>query len=408
MSFAKNLKEANWLNLRRVVVYPRIFLFVCAVLGIVWGAGVHLVPHPEDAQFTIDFLNVYTAGVTAHEGHPAEAYDWGAHQEREQKVAQSFGEGNGLTLHEGQIPWLYPPIFLGVAWLVSFLPYFYALTIYLVAGVVAYSVSVCKLARHRAAIGAVVAFPGVYINLLAGQNGFITTALLASGLLLLDESPIAAGMFFAALSYKPQFFVLIPLVLLVGRYWKALAATVVSAGVYAGLSLAAFGLEPWLEFLRGLGLARAFILESDTNRWTGVMHTVFSMVRLYGGGAKTAYALQTGVGLAAIMILAWIWSRRPLSLAVRGAALVSVLFLASPYSFGYDQVVLAIPIALLARQGVQSGFLPFEKTFLLSLWLLPLWFLDSLDHFALPITPLMLAGLLLLCWRRMKVEQANN
>ncbi|MFA5041326.1 MAG: glycosyltransferase 87 family protein, partial [Bdellovibrionales bacterium] len=198
------------------------------------------------------------------------------------------------------------------------------------------------------------------------------------------------------------FFVLIPLVLIVGRYWKALAATLTGVAVWAGLSVAAFGLEPWFGFIRGLPLARGMILENQKDYWLSKMHTVFSAVRTVGGDMQTAYAVQTIVAIVAVLALIYIWNRRKLSLAIRGSSLCAAILLASPYSFEYDLVLLAIPIALLAKEGIENGFLSFEKFFLFVLWVSPLFVRDYGGTYVLPLTPLLLIGLMILCWRRMK------
>ena len=62
-----------------------------------------------------------------------------------------------------------------------------------------------------------VAFPAVLVNLGHGQNGFLTAALLGGALAMLDRRPIVAGILFGLLAYKPQFGLMIPLVLGGGR-----------------------------------------------------------------------------------------------------------------------------------------------------------------------------------------------
>jgi hypothetical protein len=84
--------------------------------------------------------------------------------------------------------------------------------------------------------------------------------------------------------------------------------------------------------------------------------------------------------------------------------LAAAALLASPYFFATDQLILAIPIALLTGEGIRKGFLPFEKTFLFALWLLPFAVQDSGAHFALPLSPPMLIGLIFFCVRRAKLE----
>ncbi len=398
------LKEATWLNQKRAVAYPIIFLCVYGFVIALWISGSSIFPKHDGVEFSRDFANVYAAGQAVHEGKAADAYVWEHQKEREHQLERS---GEGPNPIESYVPWIYPPMFLAVAWLVAFVPYYYALAGYLIFGAFAYGAAVYKLVGFRKSVWAIAAFPAVWSNLFAGQNGFITTALLGAGLFFLDASPVVAGLFFGVLSYKPQFFMLIPLVLLVGRHWRALFSTMASAATCAAFSFAAFGVDAWTGFLQGLPAAQATILENATERWLGIMHTVYSAVRMYGGNIQSAYAAQTAVAIAAVLVLVLIWARRP-SLAVRGASLVAALLLASPYSFGYDQVVLAVPIALLAREGAEKGFYSFEKVFLFLLWLLPAFVKDMGENYALPLTPPMLIALMAICWRRGMAQSHLN
>jgi hypothetical protein len=213
MFLSNALRRGNWINKKRVVAYPAIFFCIYLFMAAVWVFNIPLIPDHKGLEFSHDFINVYAAGVASHEGHPANVYDWDKQKNLEHQIEES---GKGPTPWNGYVPWLYPPIFLGVAWLLAFLPYYYALAAYIVAGYAAYGAAVYKLARYKESKWAIAAFPGICNNLLAGQNGFITTASLAAGIYFLDASPIAAGAFFGMLSYKPQFFVLIPLALAVG------------------------------------------------------------------------------------------------------------------------------------------------------------------------------------------------
>jgi hypothetical protein len=373
-------------------------------MGLAWVINLQEKTRPEEG-LAPDFINVYAAGMAVREGHPAEAYDWVKQRNREIWLRKNLSNGKRVV-PDSFLPWFYPPMFLGIAWLEAFLPYYAALGAYLVAGLFAYGSALRKFVPpYKESVWALAAFPAVFVNLFSGQNGFITTALLTAGLYFLDESPVVAGLILGTLSYKPQFFVLIPLALALGRYWESLAACLIGAAICAGLSLAAFGLEPWRAFFDSLPMVDKISLGSDEAlHWLGNIHSVFSLVRLYGGDVKTAYVVQTVVAVAAVLTLAGVWRRKKASLAVRGTSLVAALLLASPYSFSYDQVILSIPISLLAREGLENGFLSFEKTFLFGLWALPVMFRDSGEHFALPLTPPMLIGLMLLCWRRSKAE----
>ena len=60
------------------------------------------------------------------------------------------------------------------------------------------------------------------INIGHGQNGFLTAALLGGALVVLDRRPILAGILIGLLVYKPQYGLMIPIVLAVSGRWRAL------------------------------------------------------------------------------------------------------------------------------------------------------------------------------------------
>ena len=93
-----------------------------------------------------------------------------------------------------------------------------------------------------------VAFPAVFVNLGHGHNGFLTAALIGFALMQIDRRPVVAGVLFGLLAYKPQFGLMIPLVLLATTRWRALIA---AAATVAALTLAVtltFGADTWRAF----------------------------------------------------------------------------------------------------------------------------------------------------------------
>ena len=63
------------------------------------------------------------------------------------------------------------------------------------------------------------AVPMVLNNALVGQNGFLTAALIGGTLYLMPVRPILAGICLGLLSYKPQYGLLFPLVLIAASQW---------------------------------------------------------------------------------------------------------------------------------------------------------------------------------------------
>src|SRR4029077_16687910 len=84
-------------------------------------------------------------------------------------------------------------------------------------------------------------FPAAIWNVTAGQNGFLTAALIGGTLGLLERHPALAGICLGVLTYKPQFGLLFPIVLIADRRWLTIAVATLTAIVLAALSWLVFG-----------------------------------------------------------------------------------------------------------------------------------------------------------------------
>ena len=66
--------------------------------------------------------------------------------------------------------------------------------------------------------------PASLINLLYGQNGFLTAALLVGGIRLAPSRPLSGGVLLGLLAYKPQFGLVVVVALVAARLWRAIFA----------------------------------------------------------------------------------------------------------------------------------------------------------------------------------------
>jgi Glycosyltransferase family 87 len=96
---------------------------------------------------------------------------------------------------------------------------------------------------------AIMLSPGVFTCFMYGQTAFLTSAALITGFLVARRRPAVAGVCFALLAAKPQIALVVPVVLAALGAWRTLAATVLFVGIYAGATVAAFGIEPWQRFI---------------------------------------------------------------------------------------------------------------------------------------------------------------
>lgn len=359
-------RSGDWLTLARLRAYSLILLAItaCALLAIVVTAKDRLMPN--DNPVGADFAQVWVAGAEVLRGDVTAPFDVPTH------IAAQRAEFGEKTAVYG---WHYPPYFLGPAAALASLPYFVALVVWQVATLALYLGVIGWIARRapgdmRQWMLAALAFPAVFVNLGHGQNGFLTAALLATGLMLLDRRPWLAGAALAALAYKPQFAVVLPLVLLVTMNWRAMISGAATLLAMTLATVALFGLDSWRAFFDSLAFTRSSVIEQGAAGFEKIQ-SVFAAVRLLGANVATAYSIQTAVTLATLAALLWLWRSRADG-RVKIAATMIATQLTTPYCLDYDMMVFGPALALLAWRGLERGFAPWEKSLLALGFLTPL------------------------------------
>ena len=380
-----------------------------------------------------DFSNVYAAGSYVLDGAPTAPFDPPRQFAREQAI---FGQA---TQFYG---WHYPPFFLGLAALLATMPYWLALIVWQGVTLLLYLLAIHSIvaasspsplwggSRAEGARGGgddviepplpiasrstsptrgevkkewlllALAFPAVFINLGQAHNGFLSAALIGAALALIDRRPWLAGVLIGCLAYKPQFGLLIPLVLAASGRWRVFAAAAATVALLALAVTLAFGSEVWSAFLASTKFTRTVVLEQGDTGWFKIQ-SVFAWVRMWGGGVALAYALQGALTLLIAAALAWLW-RSQAGFALKAAGLVIGSVLATPYSLDYDLMLLAPAIAYLALDGWTRGFAAYEKTVLAALWLVPLIARSLPQATLIPLAvPIMLLTFALLLRRAM-------
>ena len=319
------------------------------VLGGAWLGG-HWLTDSQGQPIAGDFVNVWAAGRLTLDGNPAAAYDWTLH-----KAAEVIAVGHGF---DGYYGWHYPPTFLFAAAALALIPYTAASLIWLVATLPAYFAAVRVIVGERAGIFVALGFPAALWNATAGQNGFLTAALIGGTLGLMERHPTLAGICLGLLSYKPHFGLLFPLVLLADRRSRVLVTAAVVTIVMAALSWLAFGAAAWEAFFHWMPITSRVVLGEGGADWNR-LQSLFGFVRAHGGSETLAWSVQAAMALTLATALCWLWrSRAPFEL--KAAALAAGALLATPYLYIYDLVVLAIPVAFLLRLALAGGFLASE------------------------------------------------
>jgi arabinofuranan 3-O-arabinosyltransferase len=294
-----------------------------------------------------DFVNVWSAGRLVLDGHPALAYDWDI-----QKQVQVAVLGQS---YDGNFAWHYPPPFLFVAAALAHFPYAVAFAGWAAVSFLPY------LAVMRAIIGRLfglllaAAFPVVLTNTLVGQNGFLTASLIGGTLVLLPRRPVLSGICLGLLSYKPQYGLLFPLVLIAASQWRVFVTAAVVAATLAALSWFAFGTESWQALVHWMPMFNQAFLVEGRAPW-GKMQSIFALTRYFDGPESVAWTLQWIMSGTVAILVALLWRSHKVQYPLKAAALAAGTLLVTPYLFLYDEMVLAIAVAFLVRVGLDEGF----------------------------------------------------
>jgi arabinofuranan 3-O-arabinosyltransferase len=297
-----------------------------------------------------DFVNVWAAGRMVIEGLPALAYDWDLQKQVELEVLkQDF---------VGYFAWHYPPPFLFVATVLAQFPYSVAFVGWMSVSILPYLAVMRAIVGRAFGLVLAVALPMVLNNVLVGQNGFLTAALIGGTLYLLPTRPVLSGICLGLLTYKPQYGLLFPIVLIAAGQWTVFFTAAIVAVIVGMASWFAFGSESWQAFLDWLPMfSQAFLTEGKAPWWK--MHSVFSLVRYFGGTEHLAWIFHWIVTGAVVAGLVALW-RSSVRYSLKAASLAVGTLLTTPYLFMYDMMVLAIPVGYIVRIGLASGFRAYE------------------------------------------------
>ncbi|NPU13191.1 DUF2029 domain-containing protein [Bradyrhizobium sp. 83002] len=256
------------------------------------------------------------------------------------------------ALGGGGFPYPYPPTFL-----VALIP------LGLLALPVAYVcwISVTFALYGLATLGrnwrsldglALLAAPTTLINAITGQNGFLSAALLIGGLRLLASHPIIAGALLGLLAYKPQFVLLMPVVLLASRSWRAIVSAVATTVIVAVVTSAALDPWIWLQWVMKFPDYQAQ-LGANQASLDHMMPTVIAGLHALGAPPPVGITVQLVLSCA---IVALVWAAWRRGITNRAIALVAVgSIIATPYAMIYDLPMVAAGIAIHWKARVDAG-----------------------------------------------------
>jgi alpha-1,2-mannosyltransferase len=317
-----------------------------------------------------DFLNLWVGARSAFAGGPANWFD---------------GDTYNATVHAMLPPgpvysfwWSYPPHLLLFTWPFGLLPYFAAYAAWCVAGFVAFVAAVRAGGINTRTLLFVALAPAAAVNLQAGQNGFVTAALLIGGLSALSRRPILAGILFGILTIKPQLGLLLPIMLVLTGRWRTIASAAVTGAVLMAVTAALYGPSIWIEYLTKIGPQQVHLLQTVGFQ---LMPTAFAGMRQIGLPVEAAWAVQAIQSAAALAATVWTFRRRR-DPALSRAMLITATFLTVPYSYLYDLTAMAYVAGILRQRNDNTAV---DHCLILAAWALPVAMI--LVHLVLPHLP---------------------
>jgi hypothetical protein len=336
-----------------------------------------------------DFSIFWTASALSLAGEPNTVYDLSKFQATQ------------LTLIGKKTPpgcgWYYPPIFLLIVLPLALLPYLISLGFWLAVTLFGYLLVLRCVMPSNLTILLTIAFPATFLNFYYGQNGFLSAALLGGGLhLLLNRSPILAGLVLGVMCYKPQLAFLIPIALLAGKCWKALIATIASALLLAFVSVLVFGFEVWSGFLSNISLHKSLFETANLIKFQFVP-TTFSAAILAGFEPISGYIFQGIIMVAVTAVVFWAWLRKGATEITASILVLGILLFPHFYCL-YDLTILALPLGWLGWRGYKNGWLPGEIIVLIISYFMPLFYFFPWSNFQ--IDPIILIALFGFALRR--------
>jgi hypothetical protein len=276
-----------------------------------------------------DFLNVWEGARLVLAGKISVLYS----------VADYMSELHGfLGADYPQHNFSYPPHIVVVILIFGVLGYFPALALWHAAGFGALGKALRKAGIGWHVTMLTLLSPPVAANLLAGQNGMFTAACFLGGLYLCETAPIPAGILFGLLTMKPHLGILIPFVLLMRKNWKCIASAATTTALLVGLSMALYGVQPWIDYVRNVIPYQQTLMQPGVAFYHRMMPGPF--FDLLNIAPEWAWLIHACIALP--VFAAALWAVKREGVTARSTLIVALgTMIIIPYGFNYDMVAVA-------------------------------------------------------------------
>lgn len=345
-----------------------------------------------------DFSVFYIAGKMASQGSYSALYQADTFAARREKI---FSPLDGAMLYFN-----YPPTALLLFTPFSKLPYMLAYGLWIVLLLTCAACTIYAFTKNRIITAAALLSPAFLWCIVTGQLGFLVTALMGSGLYMLNKgNKMTAGMLFGLLIIKPHLALALPICMIATKQWRVIFGGILSASLAVLISLFIFGPEAWIALATQLTSNVTGHLNANGNIADRIPTIFVTLVHLTHN-TTLATTLHTIGAVVAIMITAYVW-RTSSDTTARLITLIITPALISPYYFDYDLTGIGLIFAVMMVEASKIEPRKFELVALTWLWLVSFFML--LGKINIGFTgPVFLLGLLAYALYRATEIQFNS
>lgn len=388
--FLAHLRSGDWLSQDRLISYGRIFA-ISNIAGLAYAVcRAHGWLVAPELHLTTEFMSFFAAGRLVNAGQAIAVYlpsvlpgyvHSNAIPAGLQAMQQLISGDPNISL----LGFFYPPVFWLVCAPLAHLGFYEADALWATGGLIFFTLLVQQLCGSWRHLWLLLGFVPVLKNVAVGENAFFSASLIGFGLLSVQTRPVLAGILFGALCYKPHFLLPIGIFLLAGQHWRTLITMAATITALCTLSALLFGWQSWIDYFR-IVVPHAEYMFAHQGFSYGLQITPFSSIRMLGGSIALSNFMQIiTAGFASLAIIA---AARRTNPDIQAAIVTASFPLIASVMLDYDLCITGLAILFLYRAARASTYLPYEKTMMAAMYVLPylILFLRTKHH--MPLDPL--------------------
>ena len=286
-------------------------------------------------RVVLDFDVFYIVAQRVWHGDVDQAYHW-------ERLLQMQMDASGGRF--SFLPWTYPPQFDLLIAPLALIPIGTAYFLFTAATLGFYLLTLRAVAKSYFALVVILLSPALLINLMCGQNGFLTGGLIGFTCLTIERRQLAAGLSLGAMVIKPHLAIALAVYALLARRWITVITATTVILLSSILCTLLLGPQIWGAFLGSVHDSAAYLGRGSNPLFR--MISVYAVLRTAGFSAPLAFLSQVVVAVIALSVVARaIYRQLPAHWCLGLAAVVSVMI--SPKANDYDLTILGVGMALL-------------------------------------------------------------